>query len=646
MKFVKNRLVLNIIVALIVAVLLSLLFFFGFFYTWQVALSDVLYYDRAPLDNIIIVAIDDKSLQELGRWPWGREKFVELLPLIENASIVGIDIGFFEEYDKKVDESLAEVIRKNGNVVLQVEYSNFVEKEKEPFAKDVLRPIPVLFNSTDNFGYINVLTDKDGVTRSILLDINSQEKYRSFSEEIYLKYLGRELRYENQRLWINFVGGPNTFEYVSFVDIVNEDVNLDKFEEKIVLIGATSPGLQDTFIVPTSRGEKMPGVEIHANAIQTMITQNFIKHQQTFSVIFVIFLISIIVSITLYYFRLIYSTLISISLIILYIALVFTLFNKGIILNIVYPVLTIFLVYGAIVASYYVIEEKNKRWVIDAFGKYISKDLLDEIVNHKRELKLGGGKRTITVFFSDIRGFTSISESLSPEDLVHLLNEYLTEMTDIILAHKGTVDKFIGDAVMAFWNAPLLEKDHAKLACKSAIAQVKRLKELQKEWKKQKREIFEIGCGIHTGEAVIGNMGSEDRFDYTAMGDTINLGSRIEGLTKQYGVSIIISESTYEMVKNDFNCRLLDVVNVKGKKIPIKIYELVVDYDKKFCEQYEKALSLYFKSKFKEALKEFEEALKMKKEDESSKLFVERCKQYLKNPPGKDWNGSFKMKTK
>ncbi len=646
MKIHKNRLVLNIIIALIVSCLLSFLFILGFFHTWQVALSDVLHYDKPSLETIVIIGIDDKSLQELGRWPWSRERFVEILPLLENASTIGIDIGFFEDYDEQIDEELAEAIKKNGNVVLQVEYANFFQEGGELFAKDVLKPIPVLFESSESFGYINVLTDGDGVTRSLILNIKSEEEYRSLSEEIYSNYLGRNFEYNENKFLINFVGGPNTFEHVSFTDVINLRVDLEKFEDKIILIGATSPGLQDTFIVPTSRGEKMPGVEIHANAIQTMITRNFITSQSGMGVILTIFIISLMIAIILFYFRLIYSTLISFFVIVIFIVFVFLSFSKGIILNIVYPVISIFFVYGAIVSSYYVIEEKNKRWVINAFGKYISKDLLDEIVNHRRELKLGGGKRIITVFFSDIREFTSISESLSPEELVNLLNEYLTEMTKIILENNGTVDKFIGDAIMAFWNAPLIEKDHAKLACRSAIAQVKKLKKLQKKWRSQEKKSFDIGCGIHTGEAIIGNMGSEDRFDYTAMGDTINLGSRIEGLTKLYGVSIIISESTYDMIKDYFDCRLLDVVSVKGKKIPVKIYELIVEYDKKFCYQYEKALSLYFESKFKEAIKEFEKALDMRRGDKSCKLFIERCKNYLKNPPGKNWDGSFEMKTK
>jgi len=253
---------------------------------------------------------------------------------------------------------------------------------------------------------------------------------------------------------------------------------------------------------------------------------------------------------------------------------------------------------------------------------------------------------TITIFFSDIRNFTPISEKLKPEELVKLLNEYLTEMGKIILNNKGTVDKFVGDAIMAFWNAPLTLENHVELGCKASIEQVRKIKELQEKWKKEGMPLVEIGCGLHTGPAIIGNMGSEDRFDYTAIGDTINLGSRLEGLTKQYGVSIIVSEEVYNSVKHKFNFRRLDKVKVKGKNIPVRIYELLVDEKDEFNKQYEKALSSYFKSEFKEAIKDFEKALKMKENDKSCNLFIKRCKEYIKTPPERDWDGTFDIKTK
>ena len=219
-------------------------------------------------------------------------------------------------------------------------------------------------------------------------------------------------------------------------------------------------------------------------------------------------------------------------------------------------------------------------------------------------------------------------------------------MTKIILEYKGTVDKFIGDAIMAFWNAPLKEKDHPLLACESALAQIKSLKVFNKSIEKEKLSPLVIGCGIHTGETIVGNFGSEDRFDYTALGDSVNVAARLEGLTKYYGVNIIISESTYSFIKDKLKCRKLDAVKVKGKKKPLIIYELCVEKTDSFIKQFEKALELYFKTNFKEAMEEFEKVLDLKKGDFPSKMFIERCREYIKNPPEKNWDGVFEMKEK
>jgi adenylate cyclase len=209
------------------------------------------------------------------------------------------------------------------------------------------------------------------------------------------------------------------------------------------------------------------------------------------------------------------------------------------------------------------------------------------------------------------------------------------------------VDKFIGDAIMAIWNAPLTQEEHAKLACKSAIAQIKKLEGLKGKWKEKGLPEIKIGCGINTGVVVVGNMGSQERFSYTAMGDGVNLSSRLEGLTKVYGVKIIISRDTKNKIGKEFNCRLLDRVRVKGKKIPVEIYELLVrEEPSDFVKEYEHALSLYFARKFPESKREFEKCLSLKKDDKSCLLFVERCKEYMMHSPPKEWDGSFEMKSK
>jgi adenylate cyclase len=244
-------------------------------------------------------------------------------------------------------------------------------------------------------------------------------------------------------------------------------------------------------------------------------------------------------------------------------------------MNILFPLFTVVIVYLSLVAIYYRTEEKSRKWITSVFGKYVSPVVIESLIKNPDQLNLGGEKRDITIFFSDIRGFTPISEKLDPEALVSLLNEYLTEMSSIIIKNNGLVDKYMGDAIMAFWGAPIDQPNHAELACDSSLEMMEKLRQLQKKWKKEGIPSFDIGIGLNSGEAIVGNMGSSKRFDYTAMGDNVNLASRLEGLNKTYKTNIIISENTYKMVKDKFKVKKLGTVTVKGKKKPVVIYELL-----------------------------------------------------------------------
>ena len=297
--------------------------------------------------------------------------------------------------------------------------------------------------------------------------------------------------------------------------------------------------------------------------------------------------------------------------------------------------MSLILTYVVVSVVFYVTERKVKKQVVEAFKKYVSPEVVAEIMKQPGKLKLGGSRKQMTILFSDIRSFTSISEKMTPEELVGMLNEYFTEMADIIMKNRGLVDKFIGDAIMALWGVPLPEKDHARLACESAM----QMKE------KVGNHEFEIGIGLNTGEAVVGNIGSHDRFDYTAIGDAVNLGSRIEGLTKQYGVKILISESTHDLVKNGFVTRKIDLVAVKGKKKPVWVYELICRKDEKYdegiIEHYEKGLHFYLKKDWGKAVEHFK-----KVDDKAAGVFIERCEEFKKNAPPQGWDGVFEVKRK
>jgi adenylate cyclase len=641
--------------ALLAAALISIVFSTGFYSHIQVRLSDFLHGGRQPLDSIAIIEIDDKSIQEIGRWPWERGNFTALIGELPQAKAVGLDVGFFEASDHAADAALAAAVKKAGNIVMPAEYTRFSSTGSGVRAEEMIVPVSPLKESAASIGYINVITDKDGITRAV--DFSIDGDYQPFAYEVLKLFMKKGAAREN-RLLINYAGEPGIYPHYSFKDVIDGKYNKAEFKDKIVLVGATAADLHDTYFVPTSLGKAMPGVEIHANIIQQLATGKYLHNAAPWLTILSIFTAAVIVALAVLLLPVWLSSLVSAGLFVAYTFITIFVFNAGIILNIIYIPVTIVLTYTATMIYFYISEKHQRKKVLGALEKYVSKDVISHILAHPDRLKLGGERREITIFFSDIRGFTTISEKLSPEELVRLLNEYLTEMTNIILKYNGVVDKYMGDAIMAFWGAPIDQPRHAELACSASLQMEKRLKELQKKWTKQGVPPLEIGIGLNTGFAVIGNMGSYERFDYTAMGDTVNLGSRLEGLNKQYGTRIIISETTWQKIeKKGFTARKLDRVMVKGKKEPITIYELVSakgnteKWQADIITHFEKGLSLYFRQKFDEAAAEFEKADRIKAKatgsaDGPSGGFKERCEYFRKHAPEKEWDGVCVMKTK
>jgi adenylate cyclase len=328
---------------------------------------------------------------------------------------------------------------------------------------------------------------------------------------------------------------------------------------------------------------------------------------------------------------------------------VFSCFNIW--LNLIYPVLTMLAIYLGITVYRYIKEEREKKKIRGAFQYYLTASVINEMLKDPTKLKLGGDKKDLSVLFSDIRGFTTISEKLTPEELVHLLNEYLTAMTNIVFQYDGLLDKYMGDAIMAVFGAPLSQPDHAQRACLTALGMLSELQRLQKKWQEEGRPILNIGIGINTGDMVVGNMGSEMRFDYTVMGDNVNLGSRLEGINKEYGSNIVISEFTYNAIKEAMCCRELDYVRVKGKKLPVRIYELLDEKKnenkwKELITNFEEGLTLYRAARWDEAIDIFQKALSIRPEDGASRLYIERCRNLKEEPPAQPWDGVFTMTRK
>ena len=646
----KKKLFSFILIFSILTIVLIFLNTVNFLSNINSKLTDNLYGSKVPLDNIVIIAIDDESLQQIGRWPWDRKVFAEVINKLNESKVIGIDLGFYETSNNSSDEILKNTLIQNENkIVLSCEYVSF-KTQKDNDKDDIVYGEKILTPNTNlkyenTCGYVNTIIDKDGVSRAINLNVIGN--YSSFSEEIYSKYAKSNLSYEDNRYLINYANLPGSFKTYSFSDVYHNEINSSVFKNKIVLIGVTSADFHDEMHVPTSHGKPMAGVEIHANIIQTMLLNNNLHENSHLIQNLIIILILFITTCLFYYLKLLKTIILLIISLIAYLFIVIYAFEKNIILNIIYPILSILISSAVFIIYYYITEEKKKNEIKNAFGKYVSPILIEELINSPEKLKLGGEKREITILFSDIAGFTSISEKLTPEELVHLLNEYLTEMTNIILKNNGLVDKYIGDAIMCFWGAPLDNKNHAIDACNSAIEMQKKLNELKPIWEKKYGVEVIARIGINTAKCVVGNMGSSDRFDYTAMGDGVNLASRLEGINKSYGTYIMISEFLLEKVSSKFQTREIDTVRVKGKNNGVKIFELV-NYKNKIrkkelekIKEFELALKHYKKEEFTKAKEIFK-----KINDETSKIYLERINEYLLNPPEKNWDGIYTMKTK
>jgi adenylate cyclase len=296
-------------------------------------------------------------------------------------------------------------------------------------------------------------------------------------------------------------------------------------------------------------------------------------------------------------------------------------------------------------------EERQKRLIRRAFQYYLHPMIVEQVSQHPDLLKLGGQARELTVLFSDIRGFSSIAETLSPERLVRLLNEYFTAMTEVVFKHNGLLDKYIGDGIMAVYGAPLPAEDHAFQACSTALDMVTALRTLQRRWRGEGLPHVDIGIGINTAVMVVGNMGSELRFDYTVMGDGVNLASRLEGANKEYGTTIIVSESTWAQVKDRLAMRQLDIIRVQGKAQSTRIFEVLgpqpLTPDRAaMVGLFEAGLRAYQARRWEDARQLFQQTAAITAEDMPSRLYIQRCQMFMTTPPPPDWDGVYTMPTK
>ena len=655
-------------------------------------------------DSVVIVDIDEKSLQNLGQWPWPRDILSKILYNLTKAevAVIGLDIVFAEEDRtsphkilKKLeiqkenipnfDLEFAQAIANTPTILgYQFEFTDekfinknapsiqtiFIEKNKKMgknyliTAQGTILNIPILQDNSYSSGFFNNIPDDTGIIRSIPLIISYEDEiYPSLSLEALRIGLGVSKIYINYdengianlqvgdfiiptdrhgRLLINFRGKEKTFKYISAFDIYNDSFDKEDITNKIVLIGTSAAALMDLRATPFE--SVFPGVEIHANAIDNIIAQDFLYKASWIEGlnIIIIFILSIFTFFMIKKMPIWLTPFFILGLIfaVCY-SIYYLLFNVGIVLNILFPLFTIVTngIISLLIGYFY--EIKRKEEIKNKFASKVSKNVMEELIKDLDNNKLQAQNKEVSIFFSDIRGFTNISEKIDkPDLLVKYLNQYMTPMSEIIIKNNGTIDKYIGDSIMAYWNAPFDIDNHADKAVISALEQLEELKKLNIILKNLNQPKIDIGIGITTGIVTVGEIGSIGRSDYTIIGDNVNLGSRIESLCKFYGCNLIISENTKEQLKEKYIFRYLDFIKVKGKDIPIKIWEVISLENNKTKElfeeldKYNQAINLYKNSNFKEAMAIFEE-LKNSKTSLSTKIYeiyMNRCNEFILNP--------------
>jgi len=663
------------------------------------------------IEDIIIVDIDDRSLEKLGLFSkWPRTYHTEVIDFITSggAASIGFDILFMEQdRDSLIDEKFAEASLRADKVVHAMSFSqanpdfflNPMREAPEGFnaervsiqlADEVAQhfasldrfdgKVIKLYNSSAGLGFANFFPNEDGVIRTMPMFINfAGRQYPSFSLAVIMQMLAergtpiavtlnQEIQLghdtperkawripidEEGRMLINYLGGFQTFRYVSYYDVLKQRLPAETFAGKVVLVGTSASGLSDLRPVPF-QPPILPGVEIHANIIYDILTQDFIQQQSLLSALALYFAFCILVGVLAMLLHPGWGIVTTVIIAGGQVALAFWLFvEHGIWIDEVRPLIGVSASFLAIMVYRYLDEEKEKRRIRGMFANYTSASVVDELLKNPAMLKLGGERKYATAFFSDIKNFTTITEALPSDVLLRQLNEYLSAMTDIVLRYEGYLDKYEGDAVMAVFGVPVSRADHAASACFAALDMQETLDRLREQWLRAQQPPFEARIGINSGAMTAGNIGGKDRFDYTVIGDSVNLASRLEGVNKMYGTNIMISEETYGWVRELVYARELDFIRVKGKTKPVRIYELLQKRDRPLppemqsaLEDFARGLEFYRRKEWVEASKAFQRVQSARPEDGPTQEFLRRCEIFLQSPRPKDWDGVFEMQTK
>lgn len=602
----KRKIIL--IVSIIAVVLLS--YGVHFFDNYENSIYDTFYQKpQETNDNIVIIAIDDATINALGQWPFDRSMHAELIDFISqgNPAAIGVDLMFDSYSNEASDRELTRAIKDAGNVILaeQIVYTPKINGYKQG-SDTVISQFEELLGVSKQ-GHINTFLDADRVVRKInmfakrfVLETESYEEAPNFAYELLSMYtqnanLDAETKqnlesvlqkydHYTEDLYIDYKGIPRKYDSIPYFLVYSEGFPASYFEDKIVLIGPYANGLQDEYVTPVVKEQPMFGIEIHANILQNLLEDSFKKPVPgLFNILMIVFM-----GILAYFLSNKLSPakglIINIVIVIGYLMLCFQVYQRGYILKVFYPILAMMIMYVSALAYHYLEQLYEKKKIRNIFGRYVAPQVVDKILEDSDNINLGGERRYISVLFVDIRGFTPLSEKAEPEQIVEILNSYLELCEQSIFKNDGTLDKFIGDATMAIYNAPLELEDHALRAVKTAWDMKMGAQKLKQELFDRYGKIVDFGIGVNTGYAVVGNIGSKKRMDYTAIGDTVNTSARLEANAK--AGQILISESTYEHVKDQIIATPLGGIKVKGKETLIQIYQVegIVGDDRKTNE--------------------------------------------------------------
>ena len=636
---------------------------------------------KTPNKNIVFVAIDEPSVNKFGRWPWNREILAEGIAFLDQADIVLLDMIFSEETQKKQDMALATSIdslnasvcgfflREKSTQILDDEVLEVLsDSSLDLLQSQIAEYTTPLFVSAE-YAEINILPVLESCTLSGSFSTfsGSDHLLRSYPVAMYFenilypslavqglriqldtdlkRYDAKSVTLNNKRIFLDEKGfvrlnfyQQNQYNIISFLDIINKKVKPEYFKNKIVILGITEVGAGDVVSTPIG---SIPGPLLHYTFLSNFLENHLIHEVNSITPLLIFLMILLPFILVLFVKKVLHRVVLNIILYsIVYISIRYLFVSHMLYIDAFYPLVALLVSMLGVEAIAFSIQEKDERFLKEAFSSYLSADLLEELIQNPKALSLGGEKKELSILFSDIRGFTSISEAMEPEKLIRLLNRYFSPMTEAVLNNGGMLDKYIGDAVMAFFNAPVSIEKHADAACKAALQMIEELSILNTELEKEGVDAIKIGIGINTAEVVVGNMGSNTRFNYTVIGDGVNLASRVEGLTKKYGITILITEFTVAKLKDDFIYRKIEPVQVKGKDEAVVLFELMPNTlrSKKIKQLYDEALSKYINGDLKNSEQLFSILLK-EYDDNPSRYFLEQIKE--KHP----W-GVHKMTTK